>query len=88
MNGEFEELKDVSLFQKVRTNKHGLPIYIWLRGTTRAENIHQKMKVAVGPWGLGCGRHIRYFFSYTIGTTYLRASVAKATMTLATPSFT
>lgn len=53
LNGEFEELPDVYMFTKVGTDTHGLPLYIRHRGTGRTENLHQKMKTALGPWNLG-----------------------------------
>jgi len=51
--GLFEELEDVILHEQVGHDKYGLPIFIRKRGTVRAENIHQKMKVSIGPWGIG-----------------------------------
>ena len=49
--GYFEEIHDVIMYRRVSKDKHGLPLYIRFRGTVRCENIHQKMKVAIGPWG-------------------------------------
>ena len=51
--GYFEEIHDVIMYRRVSKDKHGLPLYIRFRGTVRCENIHQKMKVAIGPWGVG-----------------------------------
>lgn len=51
--GWFEEIEDVIMHEQKGHDKHGLPIFIRKRGTVRAENIHQKMKVAIGPWGIG-----------------------------------
>ena len=53
LRGEFEEQKDVLLFIKVGEDKNGLSFYYRLRGTGRTENLHQKMKMAIGPWGVG-----------------------------------
>lgn len=51
--GYFEELSDVILHEEIGHDKYGLPVFIRKRGTVRAENVHQKMKVAIGPWGIG-----------------------------------
>lgn len=51
--GEFEEVKDVAIFIKIKEDMHGLPVYRRLRGTVRTENVHQKMETAIGPWGVG-----------------------------------
>ena len=53
LRGDFEELSDVTLFVKTGEDSHGLALYIRLRGTVRTENVHQKMKTAIGPWGIG-----------------------------------
>lgn len=52
-NGDFEELSDMYLFRHVGVDSHGLDLWIRLRGSVRAENMHQKMRVATGPWGVG-----------------------------------
>jgi hypothetical protein len=51
--GLFEELGDVSLFQWDGTDYNGLDLWLRFRGSNRAENVHQKMSVAFGPWGVG-----------------------------------
>jgi hypothetical protein len=51
--GKYEELSHVLLFWCIGVDKDGLNLYIGLRRTTRAENIHQKMRGSMGPWGLG-----------------------------------
>ena len=51
--GLFEELEDVVMHEEVGCDKFGLPLFIRKRGTVRTENVHQKMKVAIGPWGIG-----------------------------------
>jgi hypothetical protein len=51
--GLFEELGDVSLFQWDGTDYNGLDLWLRFRGSNRAENLHQKMSVAFGPWGVG-----------------------------------
>lgn len=53
LKGEFEEQDDVVLFIKRGEDAHGLPLYYRLRGTVRTENLHQKMKAAIGPWNVG-----------------------------------
>jgi hypothetical protein len=52
LRGEFEDQNDVVLFIKNGENSHGLPCYLRLRGTVRTENLHQKMKTSIGPWGV------------------------------------
>jgi hypothetical protein len=51
--GLFEELGDVALFQWDGKDFNGLDLSIRFRGSNRAENIHSKMSVAFGPWGVG-----------------------------------
>lgn len=53
LRGYFEELDDVVMHVKAGHDKYGLQLFIRKRGTVRAENVHQKMKVAIGPWGIG-----------------------------------
>jgi hypothetical protein len=53
MRGEFEEQDDVVLFIQRGKDTNGLPLYYRLRGTVRTENLHQKMKMAIGPWNVG-----------------------------------
>jgi hypothetical protein len=64
--GLFEELSDVSLFTWRGTDGSGLDLWWRNRGSTRAENIHQKMKVAFGPWGVGAqtGHFLLLLISY------------------------
>ena len=59
LRGEFEEQTDVPLFIKTGEDSNGLPCYLRLRGTVRTENLHQKMKTAIGPWAVGaCTGHM------------------------------
>ena len=51
--GYFEELKDVSLFYCTGTDSAGFNLYVRFRGSTRNENVHQKMATAIGPWSIG-----------------------------------
>ena len=51
--GMFEELSDVSLYQWDGTDSNGLDLWLSKRGSTRAENFHQKLMAALGPWGVG-----------------------------------
>lgn len=44
---------NVYKWQAAERKVAGLNLWIRLRGLTRAENIHQKMRVAFGPWRLG-----------------------------------
>lgn len=53
LRGEFEEQNDVYLFIRNGSDSYGLPMYYRLRGTVRTENLHQKMKTAIGPWAVG-----------------------------------
>jgi hypothetical protein len=64
--GLFEELSDVSLFIWRGTDSNGLDLWWRNRGSTRAENIHQKMRVAFGPWGVGAqtGHFLLLLISY------------------------
>jgi hypothetical protein len=51
--GLFKELSDVAMFQWKGTDQNGLDLWLRLRGSTRAENMHQKFSNALGPWGVG-----------------------------------
>ena len=51
--GKFEELPDISMFQVIGTDANGLTLYLRKRGSTKAENFHQKLWVAFGPWCIG-----------------------------------
>jgi hypothetical protein len=53
MEGLFEELADVSVYQWDGKGANGLDMWLRLRGSTRAENLHQKLNAALGPWGIG-----------------------------------
>jgi hypothetical protein len=52
-DGSMEECGDVSLYQWDGVDKHGLNYWLRQRGSTRSELLHQKMKVAFGPHGVG-----------------------------------
>lgn len=43
-DGLFEELSDVCLYKHIGIDSNGLDLWIRLRGSNRAENVHQKMK--------------------------------------------
>ena len=70
--GSFEQLEDVEMFRFDGTDRNGLSLWIRLRGSTRAENVHQKMRVAFGPWSLGArtGHYLLQLvsFRYNINT--------------------
>lgn len=51
--GRLSECHDVEMFQWEGTDKHGLSLWLRRRGSNRSENIHQKMRVAFGPHGVG-----------------------------------
>jgi hypothetical protein len=52
--GFYEDLEDVVFYYEQNGhNKYGLPLFIRKKGTVCAENLHQKMKMAIGPWGIG-----------------------------------
>ena len=51
--GQFEELLDVALFQHDGQDRYGLDLWLRKRGSTKAENFHQKLRVAFGPWSVG-----------------------------------
>ena len=53
VRGEFEELRDVNMFINYASDSHGLDLYYRMKGTVRAENLHNKMNNAVGNWGIG-----------------------------------
>ena len=64
-DGLFEELSDVCLYKHVGVDSNGLDLWIRLRGSNRAENVHQKMKSSVGAWNVGAeiGHHILVLLS-------------------------
>lgn len=51
--GAFEESNDVDAFIFAGKDANGLNSWFRLWGSTRAENVHQKQKLAVGPWPIG-----------------------------------
>ena len=51
--GRFAELHDISLYRQVGIDSDGLDLWIRLKGSVRCENIHQKMRVALGPHAIG-----------------------------------
>ena len=65
-SGKFEELPDVSLYQYDGTDSNGLNMYLRKRGSTKAENFHQKLWAAFGPWSIGVetGHHLMLLVSY------------------------
>ena len=52
-DGLFEELDNVDLFRNSGLDSYGLVFWIRLRGSNRAENVHQKMKSTMGFWTIG-----------------------------------
>ena len=51
--GYFEEINDVSTFIFDGYDQNGLKKWLRQKGSVRNENYHQKMKTAIGPWGIG-----------------------------------
>ena len=51
-HGRYEDLPDVHMYDFDGCDSDGLDTWISRRGS-KAENFHQKMKVAAGPWGMG-----------------------------------
>ena len=51
--GQLEESHDVEMYQWDGTDKYGLNLWLRRRGSNRSENMHQKMRVAFGPHGVG-----------------------------------
>lgn len=51
--GKLAECYDVSLYQWDGRDSHGLDVWLRRRGSNRSENMHQKMRVAFGPHGVG-----------------------------------
>ena len=51
--GAFEETNDVDSFIYAGKDANGLNLWYRTSGSTRAENVHQKQKRAVGPWAIG-----------------------------------
>ena len=51
-HGRYEELPDVEMYTCDGVDSDGLDLWIRHRGS-RAENLHQKMKTSVGPFGVG-----------------------------------
>jgi len=51
--GKFEELADVPMFTWDGTDSNGLDLWLTNRGSTRAENFHQKLMTALGPYSVG-----------------------------------
>ena len=49
LQGFYEELGDVNLFERVGTDRNGFALWIRKRGSVRCENVHQKMRVSIGP---------------------------------------
>ena len=51
--GLFEELDDCNLYLYRGIDNNGLDLWYRLRENVRVKNIHQKMSIAVGSWGVG-----------------------------------
>ena len=64
--GQFEELPDVSLYQYNGVDSDGLTLYLRKRGSTKAENFHQKLSAAFGPWSIGAqtGHYLMLLVAY------------------------
>ena len=64
--GEMEESADVALYQWDGKDKNGLNLWIRKRGSSRSENVHQSMRSAFGPWGVGpeIGHYLLLLVSY------------------------
>jgi hypothetical protein len=41
------------MFQQDGQDKNGLNLWLRKRGSNRSKNLNQKLKVAIGPWGVG-----------------------------------
>ena len=54
------------MFRSVGSDSNGLELWIRLRGSNRCENLHQKMKSAIGYWNVGAeiGHYILVLLSY------------------------
>ena len=65
-DGKLAECCDVEMYQYDRKDKHGLSIWLRKRGSNRSENIHQKMRVAFGPHGVGAevGHYLLLLVTY------------------------
>ena len=51
--GEFFSPDDVAMYRHNGTDSNGMDLWLRMRGTVRCENVHQKMRTAMGPWGVG-----------------------------------
>ena len=52
LGGRYDDLPDVEMYKHDGYDSNGLDLWLRYRGS-RAENFHQKMHVAVGPYGIG-----------------------------------
>ena len=70
--GRYEDLPDVEMYQHDGQDHDGLDLWLRQRGS-RAENFHQKMRVAAGPFGFGVEMShylqvlLAYFYNISIG---------------------
>jgi hypothetical protein len=66
LEGSFEDLCDVTMFIWNEKDSHGLDKWFRLRGSDRTENVHQRQRVAFGPWGVGAqtGHYLLLLVSY------------------------
>ena len=75
-DGLFEELSDNCLYKHVGDDSNGLDLWIRLRGSNQAENMHQQMKSSIGAWNVGAeiGHHILVLLScrYNISASISR----------------
>ena len=52
LKGRYDDLPDVEMYKHDGYDSNGLDLWLRHRGS-KAENFHQKMHVAVGPYGIG-----------------------------------
>lgn len=64
--GKMEETTDCVMFQWIGQDKNGLDLYLRRRGSNRSELLHQKMRVAFGPHGIGAevGHYLLLWITY------------------------
>lgn len=65
-SGWFANIHDVSFFRRVGVDSAGFDLWIRMKGSCRNELIHQKMSVAMGPWGVGAAvaHHLLLLVAY------------------------
>ena len=77
-SGAFQEVPDIQIFQWDGQDANGLDLWLRKRGSTRAENIHQKMRQILGPWGYGarCAHYLLVLlcFKYNVNAGVCRCN--------------